>query len=212
MIRRSINPDNVPASTVPSTVLRSRGSVSWAAASSNPPEPPVDKLLSSLWLDSVDVDPIRLCPSMLPDLDDGVTIIGCISRDKSVFEDVDGSGKSMGGFNDQSEGSFGGDTLVGNSAVVDGSGVRKLELNGDGFCGYGMDFPGAERGPDVTPDGGEELRGMFRIGDLRIGKEAGSPLCVSPNSGSSRTTGIGTGALGGVKPVKPYGLDKLRPD
>jgi hypothetical protein len=40
---------------------------------------------------------------MLPDLDDGVTIIGCMSRDKSVFEDVDGSGKSMGGFNDQSE-------------------------------------------------------------------------------------------------------------
>jgi hypothetical protein len=103
VIRRSINPTNVPASTVPSAVLRSRGSVSWAAASSNPPEPLVDMLLSSLWVDPVDVDPIRLCPSMLPDLDDGMTIIGCMSRDKSVFEEVDGSGKSMGGFNDQSE-------------------------------------------------------------------------------------------------------------
>jgi hypothetical protein len=77
-----------------------------------------------------------------------------------------------------------------------------------------MDFPGAERGPDVSPDGGEELRGMFRIRDLRIGKEAGIPLCVCPNSGSSRATGlgIGTGAFGGVKPLDPDGLDKLRPD
>jgi hypothetical protein len=97
---------------------------------------------------------------------------------------------------------------------VDGSGVRKLDANGDRFCGYGMDFPGAERGPDVSPDGGEELRGMFRTGDLRIGKEAGSPLCVCPDSGSSRAEGlgIGTGAVGGVKPVDPDGLDKLRPD
>jgi hypothetical protein len=49
------------------------------------------------------VDPIRLCPSMLPDLDDGVTIIGCRSKDRSAFEDAEGSGKSRGGFNDQSE-------------------------------------------------------------------------------------------------------------
>lgn len=77
-----------------------------------------------------------------------------------------------------------------------------------------MDFPGAERGPDVNTDGGEELKGMFRIGALRIGKEAGVPLCVCPNSGSSRAKGlgIGTGPLGGVKPVDPDGLDKLRPD
>jgi len=60
-------------------------------------------LLSILWLDPVDVDPIRLCPSMLPDLDDGVIMIGCRRRDKSVFGDVEGSGKSRGGFRDQSE-------------------------------------------------------------------------------------------------------------
>ena len=77
-----------------------------------------------------------------------------------------------------------------------------------------MDFPGTERGPDVNPDGGEELKGMSRIGYLRIGKEAGIPLCVCSNSGSlhSKGLGIGIGALGGVKPVDPAGLDKVRPD
>lgn len=65
------------------------------------------------------MDPIRL-----PDLGDGVTIIGCRSRDKSVFEDAEGSGKSRGGFNDQSERSLGEDALVRDSGVVDGSGVR----------------------------------------------------------------------------------------
>jgi hypothetical protein len=171
-------------------------------------------LLSILWIDPVDVDPIRLCPSMLPALDDGVITIGCRSRDKSAFEDVVGSGKSRGGFNDQSERSLGEDTLVRDSGVVDGSGVRKPEDNGDGFCGYGMDFPGTERGPDVNPDGREELKGMYRIGYLRIGKEAGFPLCVCSNSGSSRAKGlgIGTGTFGGVKPVDPDGLDMVRPD
>lgn len=98
--------------------------------------------------------------------------------------------------------------------MVDGSGVRKLEDSGDGLCGYGMDFPGTERGPDVNPDGGEELKGMSRIGYLRIGKEAGIPLCLCSNSGSSRAKGlgIGTGDLGGVKLVDPVGLDKARPD
>lgn len=165
-----------------------------------------------LFVDPVDVDPTRLCPSMLPDLDDGVTIIGCRRRDKSVFEGVEGSGKSRGGFNDQSKGSLGGDALVRDSGMVNGSGVRRSDDNGDGFCG--MDFPGTERGPDVDPDGGEELRGMFRVGYLRIGKEAEIPLCVCSNSGPSRIKGlgIGTGALGGVKPVDSDGLDKLRPD
>jgi hypothetical protein len=60
-------------------------------------------LLSILWIDPVDVDPIRLCPSMLPDLGDGVTIIGCRSRDKSMFEGVEGSGKSRGGSSKESE-------------------------------------------------------------------------------------------------------------
>jgi len=97
--------------------------------------------------------------------------------------------------------------------VVDGRGVRKLEDNGDGFCGYGMDFPGTERGLDVNPDGGEEVKGMFRIG-LRIGKEAGVPLCVCSNSGSACAKGLGivTGDLGGVEPIDPSGLDKVRPD
>jgi hypothetical protein len=162
--------------------------------------------LSILWVDPVDVDPIRL-----PDLGEGVTIIGCRSRDKSVFEDAEGSGKSRGGFNDQSERSLGEDALVRDSGVVDGSGVRKPEDNGDGFCGYGMDFPGTERGPDVNTDEGEELKGMFRIGDLRIGNEAGIPLCVCSNSGSSRAKGLGI-VTGGVKPVDPSGLDKVRPD
>ena len=101
--------------------------------------------------------------------------------------------------------------------MVEGSGIRKLEDNGDGFCGYGMDFPGTDRGPDVNPDGGEELRGMFRMGGLRIGKEAGIPLGVCSNSGSSRAKGLGIGTevIGGVKPVDPVdpdGLDKVRPD
>ena len=170
-------------------------------------------LKSILGVDSVDVDPIRL-PPMLPDLGDEVTIFGCRSRDKSVFEDAEGASKRRGGFNDQSERSLGEDTLVRDSGVVDGSGVRELGDNGDGFCGYGMDFPGTDPGPDVDPDGGEEVKGMCRIGDLRFGKEAGVPLCVFSNPGSSRTKGlgIGTGALGGVKPVDPDGLDKVRPD
>lgn len=98
--------------------------------------------------------------------------------------------------------------------MVGGSGLRKLEDNGDGFCGYGTDLPGAERGPDVNPDGGEEVKGMFRIGYLRVGKEAEIPLCVCPDSSSSRDKGVGidTGTLGGVKPVDPGGLDKARPD
>lgn len=153
------------------------------------------------------MDPIRL-----PDLrvGDGVTVIGCRSRDKSVFEDAEGSGKSSGGFNDQSERSLGEDALVRDSGVVDGSGVRQLEDNGDGFCEYGMDFPGTERA-EVNADGGEELKGMFRIGYLRIGKEAGIPLCVCSDSGSSRAKGLGI-VSGRVKPVDPSGLDKVRPD
>ena len=56
-----------------------------------------------------------------------------------------------------------------------------------------MGFPGTGRGPNVNPDGGEELKGMSRVGYLR--------LRVCSNSGSSRAKGLamGTGALGGVK-------------
>jgi len=113
------------------------------------------------------VNPVRLCSSMLPDLDDGVTITGCRSGDKSVLEDVEKFGRSRGRFGDQSVWSLGKDALVRDSGVVDGSEVRELEDNGDGFCGYGFDLPGTEQGPDVNPDGGEELKGMCRIGDLR---------------------------------------------
>jgi hypothetical protein len=102
--------------------------------------------------------------------------------------------------------------------VANGNAVRKLEDNGDEFCGYGMNFPGTERGPDVNPDRGEELKGeelkgMYRIGDLCIEEEEGLPLCVCSNSGTSRAKGlgIGTGALGGDKLVDP-GLDNARPD
>ena len=58
-----------------------------------------------------------------------------------------------------------------------------------------MGFPGMGRGPNANPDGGEELKGMSRVGYLRI------RFCS--NSGSSRAEGlgIGTGALGGVKLV-----------
>ncbi len=170
-------------------------------------------LLLELWVDPVDVDPVRLCSSMLPDLDDGVMIIGCRSRDKSVFDGVERSGKSKGGFNVQSRWSLGEDVIVRDSGVVDGSGIRKLEDNGDGFCGYGIDFPGAERGLDAIP-GGEELKGMFRMGYFRDGKEAESPLWACSNSGSSRgkDLGIGTGTVGGVKPDDPGGLDKVRAD
>jgi hypothetical protein len=168
-------------------------------------------LLSILWIDPVDVDPIRLCPSMLPDLGDGVTIIGCRSRDKSMFEGVEGSGKSRGGSSIESEWSL---RVIRDSGVAHGNAVRKLEDNGDEFCGYGVNFPGTERGPDVNPDWGEELKGMYRIGDSRIGKEEGLPLCVCSNSGTSRAKGlgIGTGALGGDKLVGPGGLDNVRPD
>jgi hypothetical protein len=60
-------------------------------------------LFPVLWIDPVDVDPVRLCSSTLPGFDDGVTTIGCQSRDNSASEDVECSGKSRGGFNDQSE-------------------------------------------------------------------------------------------------------------
>jgi hypothetical protein len=54
---------------------------------------------------------------------------------------------------------------------------------------------------------------MFKIGPLRIGKEVDIPLSAYPNSTSSRTgLGIGTGAVGGVKPVFPSGLDIVRPE
>lgn len=54
---------------------------------------------------------------------------------------------------------------------------------------------------------------MFKIGPLRIGKEAGIPLSACSNSTSSRTgLIIGTGAVGGVKPVFPGGLDIVRPE
>jgi hypothetical protein len=55
---------------------------------------------------------------------------------------------------------------------------------------------------------------MGRTGYLRIGKEAGLPLCVCPGSGSScaKGLGIGTGDLGGVKQVEAGGLDTVRPD
>ena len=54
---------------------------------------------------------------------------------------------------------------------------------------------------------------MFKIGVLRIGKEAGIPLSACSDSTSSRTgLGIGTGAVGGVKPVFPGGLDIVRPE
>jgi hypothetical protein len=59
-------------------------------------------LLSVLLIDPVDVDPVRTCSSTLPGFDDGVTIIGCKSRDSSASEDVEDSGKGRGGFNDQS--------------------------------------------------------------------------------------------------------------
>lgn len=50
------------------------------------------------------------------------------------------------------------------------------------------------------------------MGDLRNGKEAGFPLWICTSSASSRPKdlGIGTGAVGGVKPVGIEGLDKLR--
>jgi hypothetical protein len=138
-------------------------------------------------------------------------IIGCRSRDNSGSGDIEDSGEHRGGFNDQSGWSLGGDALVRDSGVVDGSGVRKLEDKGDRFCGSGIDF-GADRGPHVNPDGGEELNGMFKMGDLRNGKEEGVPLWVCISSASSRPTdlGIGTGAVGGVKPVDIEGFDKLR--
>jgi hypothetical protein len=101
---------------MPSAVLRIRGSVSRTATSSNPPEPLVDVHLPVLWIDPVDVDPVRPCSSTLPGFDDGVMTIGCQSRDNSVSEDVERFGKDREGFNDQSESPLG-----------------KLEDNGDGF-------------------------------------------------------------------------------
>ena len=118
---------------------------------------------------------------------------------------MEGSDKSTGGFNDQSGCSIGKDALVRGSGVGDGIGIWEQEDNGDRFCG-------ANRGIDVNPDGGEELKGMFKMGDLSNGKEAGVPLWVSSDSTSSRAKdlGIGTGAVGGVKPVDLGGLDKVR--
>jgi hypothetical protein len=149
-----------------------------------------------------------------PGLDDGVIITGCRSGNKSVLEDVEKFGRSRGRFGDQSVWSLGKDALVRDSGVVDGSGVRKLEDNGDGFCGDGIDLPDTERGPDVNPDGGEELKGMYRIGDFRDEKEDGIPLCMCSDSGSSRgkDSGIGTGAVERVNPDDPGGLDKVRAD
>jgi hypothetical protein len=144
-----------------------------------------------------------------PDPDDGVIITGCRSGDRSVLEDVEKFGRSRGRFGDQSVWSLGEDALVRDSGVVDRSGVRKLEDNGDVFCGYGIDLPDTERGPDVNPDGGEELKG---IGDLRDEKEDEIPLCMCSNSGSSRgkDLGIGTGAVGEVNPDDPGGFDESR--
>jgi len=53
---------------------------------------------------------------------------------------------------------------------------------------------------------------MFKIGVLRDGKEAGVPLSACTKSTSSHAKGLdnGTGAVGGVKPVIPGGLDKER--
>jgi len=53
---------------------------------------------------------------------------------------------------------------------------------------------------------------MFKIGVLRDGKDAGGPLSVCTKSTSSRAKGLdnGTGAVGGVKPVFPGGLDEER--
>lgn len=50
------------------------------------------------------------------------------------------------------------------------------------------------------------------MGDLRDGKEAGTPLGVCSNSASSLAKGLGngTGAVGGLKPVDLDGLDRAR--
>jgi hypothetical protein len=75
---------------------------------------------------------------------------------------------------------------------------------------------GAERGIAPKPAGevGEELIGISKIGILGNGKEAGAPLLACTKSPSSRAKGLGndTGAVGGVKPVFPTGLDKERPE
>ena len=96
--------------------------------------------------------------------------------------------------------------------MVDGSGIWELEDKGDRFCGIVIDFPGADRVLDVNPDGGEELKGMFKTGDLRNGKDAGVPLWVSSNSAPSGAEVLGndTGAVGGVKPDDLGGLDNVR--
>jgi hypothetical protein len=104
--------------------------------------------------------------------------------------------------------------LVWDSGVVDGSVARKLADKGDGF-GDGVGLPDVDRLRNVNPaiEGGEELNGMFfRTGDLRNGKEAGSPLRGCSNSASSRAEGlgIGKGAMGGVEPALLDGLDKVR--
>ena len=146
--------------------------------------------------------------------DDELMLTGCRSRDKSGCEAIEESGKSRGGLNDQSGRSIDGDMLVRDSSEVDGSGARKLADKGDGLVGDGIGFPGADRGtvPKPACEGGEELKGMFKIGVLRDGKEAGIPLSACTKSTSSRAVGLdnGSGAVGGVKPVFPGGLDKER--
>jgi hypothetical protein len=153
-------------------------------------------------IDPADVDPTCLCPTMLPDLDDGLSIDGC-RGDKSVFRDVEESSKDRGCFNDQSEGSLCEDTLVRDSDMIDENGVRKLEDDGDGYCGYGIDFPGPERRLGVNPDEAEGLIRLPRVGYCGLWEKTGISLCVSSNSGSSRAKdlGIGTGDLGGVKSI-----------
>jgi hypothetical protein len=93
---------------------------------------------------------------------------------------------------------------------VDGSGVRKQADKGDGLDGDGIGLPGADRGtaPKLACEGGEELKGMFRIGVLRNGKEAGIPLSACTRS-AFKLLGNSTGAEGGVKPVFPGGLDMV---
>lgn len=84
---------------------------------------------------------------------------------------------------------------------------------GDGFVGIAIGFPGADREtvPNPTSEGGEELKGMFKIGALRDGREEGVPLsvCCSSTSSCAKGLGIGTGSLGGVEPVSRGGLDNV---
>ena len=91
--KRSTNPSNVPASTVPFAARRSKGSGSRAAASSKL----VDRSLL-VWLDPVDVDP-TLGGLLASSGFDGGVMCTCSKRrsDASLEEDEDDARKIRGG-------------------------------------------------------------------------------------------------------------------